>query len=84
MLAIHATSEFEGVDGTSACLTCEAGYQAPFPMAAATANGTSFSAAQRLLKKRSESEIRRSSFPEPCSKEYNRSNEKQVSRYSSG
>lgn len=29
MLATHAIRGFLAVDGTSVCLTCEAGYQAP-------------------------------------------------------
>ena len=48
-------------------------------MAAATAAETSFSAAQRGLKATTESEISKA-FAEPCSKEFNQPNEKQVSQ----
>src|ERR1035441_1636392 len=56
---------------------------APFPTVAASAAETSFTAGQRLLKKRAGRNLDKS-FPEPCSKEFNRSNDKQVSASSSG
>jgi len=47
MLEFHAIQGFLAVDGTSVCLACEAGYQAPVSDGGRYRNGTSFSAAQR-------------------------------------
>ena len=47
-------------------------------------SGDLFQCGPALTEKRSESKKKERSFPEPCSKEFNRSNEKQVCASSSG